>query len=153
MFHEIVSSTSRPMRDYEVEGINYHFLSKAEFLEKIENGHMLEHTKFNGWYYGTSLNSLRENKINIGVFNPAGIYSLLKREDIELTVYYIDACPKLRLLRQLNREDEPNVDEIVRRYNTDNLDFLSLAFDYEKLVNEKEEDLRLCALHILDKTR
>ena len=49
----IVSCTTRPKRDYEIEGEDYHFLTDVEFAEKVLNGSMLEATSFNGWHYGT----------------------------------------------------------------------------------------------------
>jgi hypothetical protein len=60
---------------------------------------MLEATCFNDWFYGTSYDSLRSDVINVGVFNPTGIDSLLARSDVEVTTYYIQAAPKTRLLR------------------------------------------------------
>lgn len=60
---------------------------------------MLEATEFNGWHYGTALSNLSKNKINIGVFNPAGIYCLMEDPNIDLSVYYIKAKDKTRLLR------------------------------------------------------
>lgn len=44
--HEIVSCTTRPMRDYEQDGIDYHFLTNEQFTEKVLNGSMLEATSF-----------------------------------------------------------------------------------------------------------
>lgn len=46
------------------------------------------------------------------------------------------AGAKTRLLRQLNRQDNPDVDEIVRRYGTDKKDFS--AIDFDKLVLQNE---------------
>ena len=102
---------------------------------------MLETAEFNGWYYGTMKQALSEEKVNIGVFNPTGIRSLLKREDIELKVFYVRAPAKKRLIRQLNREDNPNVDEVIRRYTTDKEDFSKIDFEYYELTNETQEDL------------
>lgn len=140
-FNEIISCTTRPPREGEVDGVNYYFLEKDDFIQKVLLDQMLEHTVFNGWCYGTSNDTLSHNKLNIGVFNPAGIYSLLKRQDIELTVYRIVCGSKTRLLRQLNREENPNVDEIVRRYGTDSIDFNRLDFDYIEMPNEVSGDL------------
>lgn len=137
-FHEIVSCTTRAPRDYEVEGVNYHFLSLEDFTKKVVSGEMLESTEFNGWFYGTSLDALSENDINIGVFNPAGIRSIMKNPDIDMRVFYITASDKTRLLRQLNREDFPNVKEIIRRYGTDEQDFLTVddEFDPQHIGND-----------------
>lgn len=103
---------------------------------------MLEATCFNDWFYGTSYDSLRSDTINVGVFNPTGIDSLLARPDVEVTTYYIQASPKTRLLRQLNREGNPDVDEIIRRYSADEIDFADLDFEYIPLQNETKEDLK-----------
>ena len=104
---------------------------------------MLEATVFNNWCYGTSYDSLSKTAINIGVFNPAGIDALLCYGDIDLTVFYIDAADKTRLLRQLNREENPNVDEIIRRFDADKEDFSDLDFEYTLLKNENIQDLLL----------
>lgn len=148
-FNEIISCTTRPIREGEVEGINYYYFEDEDFLKKVRNNEMLEYTFFNDWYYGTSYDSLSKDKTNIGVFNPFGIRSLMYRDNIELTVYRITCSDKVRLLRQLNREDHPNVEEIIRRYNTDKKDFENLEFKYINIQNETEHDLDLAAYTIL----
>lgn len=122
-FSPIISCTTRPKRDYEKDGVDYHFLTNEEFAEQVLNGEMLEATVFNNWCYGTSIKSLTKNKINIGVFNPEGVEILRDNQNINLTVIYIIADDKTRLLRQLNREENPDCNEIVRRYGTDKNDF------------------------------
>lgn len=102
---------------------------------------MLEATNFNDWFYGTSYDSLRSGIPNIGVFNPDGIRALSQSNDIELTIYYIQASDKTRLLRQLNREENPNVAEIIRRYKTDEEDFSDLEFETIELSNECPGDI------------
>ncbi|AHL73935.1 guanylate kinase [Stutzerimonas stutzeri] len=49
-----VSHTTRPMRPGEVDGVNYHFVSRADFLERLEHGEFLEHAEVFGNLYGTS---------------------------------------------------------------------------------------------------
>lgn len=136
--HEIISCTSRPMREGEQEGKNYYYISEEEFCDKILTNEMIEVTRFNGWFYGTPYSSLKEDCINIGVFNPFGIRSLAEEDDVELITFYISTSPKERLLRQLNREESPDVDEIIRRFSADQLDFARLNFPYITLVNEDE---------------
>lgn len=147
--HEIVSCTTRPRREGEVEGVNYFYLTPEQFGDKVLHDEMLEATCFNDWFYGTSYESLRSDVTNIGVFNPAGIDSLLGRRDVEVHVFYVIASPKNRLLRQLNREKDPNVDEIIRRYKADEIDFADLDFEYDVLYNEIYEDLNAGAEAIL----
>lgn len=51
-----VSVTTRPRRDYEIEGQHYFFISKAEFLEKIRQDELVEWQEVyskNGHLYGT----------------------------------------------------------------------------------------------------
>lgn len=141
-FNEIISCTTRPPRQGEKEGVNYHFLSVGDFIRKILNGDMLEATEFNGWHYGTDSQSLTIDKINIGVFNPEGVRCLQEDENIELYVFYVRAAGKQRLLRQLNREENPDVDEIIRRYKADTEDFSFLNdIKYITLQNNTLDDI------------
>lgn len=54
---------------------------------------------------------------------------------------YIEVSDKIRLLRQLNRENNPNCAEICRRFFTDEQDFQKekYDFDYYTFDNEKNE--------------
>jgi guanylate kinase len=97
--HKIISSTSRPKREKEVEGINYHYYTDDEFLDKIINREMIEFSIFNNWKYGTEIKALDEDKINVGVFNPQAIRSLLIRDDCFVFVVWVRTSDKERLLR------------------------------------------------------
>jgi guanylate kinase len=55
-----VSCTTRSPRPGEVDGTDYHFLSKEQFLAKIGRGEMLEHALVHGNYYGTLKASVKE---------------------------------------------------------------------------------------------
>ncbi len=48
-----VSATTRDPRPGEVDGVNYHYITKDEFLLRIADGDMLEYTEYCGNYYGT----------------------------------------------------------------------------------------------------
>lgn len=48
-----VSATTRAPRPGEKDGINYHFIDRESFLERIESGDMIEHTEYCGNFYGT----------------------------------------------------------------------------------------------------
>ena len=48
-----VSATTRAPRVNEVDGVQYHFVTRAEFEQKIEDGQMLEYAEYVGNYYGT----------------------------------------------------------------------------------------------------
>lgn len=137
--HGMVSYTSRPPRDYEIEGREYHFISQEEFEKLIVENKMLEHTCFNNWYYGTYINELQKGKINVGVFNPQGIRNLLSHSDtIDILPVWIQAGEKERLLRSLNREQNPNCAEVCRRFLADQKDFANIEFEHEIFLNDKE---------------
>ena len=55
-----VSHTTRPMREGEQNGVNYHFVSRDEFEAMIARGDFLEHADVFGNYYGTSQVWVRE---------------------------------------------------------------------------------------------
>lgn len=49
-----VSHTTRYMRPGEQNGVDYHFVTREQFMELVEGGKMLEHAEYNGNCYGTS---------------------------------------------------------------------------------------------------
>ncbi|MET0620729.1 MAG: guanylate kinase [Thermoanaerobaculia bacterium] len=49
-----VSHTTRPKRDGEVDGREYHFVSAAEFEKMARRGELLEHNEVHGNFYGTA---------------------------------------------------------------------------------------------------
>ena len=55
-----VSATTRAPRPGEVDGVNYHYISREEFLSRIESGDMLEYTEYCGNFYGTPLKEALE---------------------------------------------------------------------------------------------
>lgn len=143
LFHEIISSTTRPKRENEVDGIDYLFLSKEHYNEYLEKNCFIEHTTFRGWHYGTLASTIQERCFNIGVFNISGIKQLLQlsSDQYHIIPVYIVASQKTRLLRQLNREEYPDCDEIVRRYKADAEDLApdNLKFWYLLEYNDHNE--------------
>jgi len=55
-----VSHTTRQRRSGEVDGVDYFFVSQAEFLKMVEDGVFLEHAEVYGNYYGTSRNAVED---------------------------------------------------------------------------------------------
>lgn len=55
-----VSATTRAPREGEVNGVNYHFVSREQFEEMINNGEMIEYTCYNGNFYGTPKSSVED---------------------------------------------------------------------------------------------
>ena len=56
-----VSATTRPMREGEVEGRDYHFVTDAEFDRMVESGQFLEWAHVFGRRYGTLENEVRKS--------------------------------------------------------------------------------------------
>lgn len=55
-----ISTTTRPIRDGETEGVDYHFVNEEEFKKDIEEDNFLEYAVVHGNYYGTSLVPVKE---------------------------------------------------------------------------------------------
>ena len=68
-FYFSISTTTRPPREGEQNGVDYYFVSKEEFEEDIKAGEFLEYATVHGNYYGTSLKpvnqALSEDKLVI----------------------------------------------------------------------------------------
>lgn len=136
-WHGIISHTTRPRRDNEQDGVAYHFIDVANFALMITKNKFLEHAEFNNWFYGTSIDSLKEDTINIGVFNIDGIKALLADSRVEVIPIYVCVSDKTRLQRQLNREQNPNCLEICRRFLADDYDFKNkVNFEYALVMND-----------------
>jgi guanylate kinase len=70
-FYFSISTTTRPIREGEVEGVHYHFVSQDEFKKDIEDEHFLEYALVHGNYYGTSIKPVKEalNEGKIVIFD------------------------------------------------------------------------------------
>ena len=55
-----VSATTRPARDHEVDGVDYHFLSEPDFRAMIEADEFVEWAEVHGHLYGTSRKALQD---------------------------------------------------------------------------------------------
>ena len=56
-----ISYTSRPKREHEIDGVDYYFVTKEEFEEKIKNDDFLEYAKVQyGAYYGTPKKEIKK---------------------------------------------------------------------------------------------
>jgi guanylate kinase len=61
-----VSATTRPPRPGEVDGVDYHFLTGAQFDERLAAGDFVEHASYSGHRYGT-LRSELQSRLDAGV--------------------------------------------------------------------------------------
>lgn len=61
MFSIWISDTTRPRREYEVDGRDYHFVNSREQMERdIQNHLFIEAGQYNDNLYGTSLAAVKE---------------------------------------------------------------------------------------------
>ena len=101
----IVSDTTRPKRDYEVQGVDYNYIPHMTFLDKQYGGEYLEWAEFKGWRYGTHRNEV-SHAINIGVFNPTGTRKLFQHQrDFIIIPVLLEVNLFARLKRSYQREN------------------------------------------------
>ena len=133
--------TTRPPRDDETDGIDYDFCNEKEFSEKIflwKDGFSVgEGLNWHYWKYGLELSRVDQTKTNIGILPPRGIKEYLNWFPMTTKVFYISASPRTRLIRQMDRELNPDYSEICRRFLSDEKDFLKLReFSFTKIRND-----------------
>lgn len=59
-FHFAITSTTRPKRDYEADGVHYYFRTVEQFQEMLAQDELLEHALVYGNYYGPPKFGVRE---------------------------------------------------------------------------------------------
>lgn len=148
MVHKIIPYTTRPPRKNEIDGIDYYFIAEEEFIKKIEKKELAEYTYFNNWYYGTGVDDLQEDRINVGVFNIQGIVSLMADSRCKVTPFRIVAPDSDRLIRSIKRDSTADCSEICRRFLADKQDFYSIPFPHIVLNNDHFYDLPFLVEHI-----
>ena len=122
-YNKVLHSTTRPIRDGEKNGREYYFLTNEEMLKLIDEGKIIGAAVYNHWCYALHSDSFVEDKMNIGDFNLIDLDCLGAEKDIKLYIIYVTASSKVRIIRSLLREEEPDIAEIYRRYLSDDEDF------------------------------
>lgn len=126
----IITTTTRPRREGEVQGVDYIFIDREEFERKIEEGYFLEYANVYGHYYGTPKDQVLKNE-------EEGIDSLLVI-DVQGAKKIKDAYPESVLIFLM----PPSIEELRRRllgrgYGRENL---------EQRLQKAEEEIA-CARH------
>ncbi len=115
-----ISYTSRPMRNGEVDGKDYFFVSPEEFEEKIKNGDFLEYAQVHyGCYYGTPKKEINE-KLDEGFDVILEIEVIGAKQIKELfpeTVLIFIMAPSMEVVKEriLARNGE-NPEQIIKRF-------------------------------------
>lgn len=131
LMKKLVIYTTRPIRDGEEEGREYHFVQEQDFQKLMADGKIIEargyETVYGLWRYFTAdtMNLQEYDYIGIGTLES---YMHLRSYYGETVVYpiYIEVEDGIRLQRAILREQtqrEPHYEEMCRRYLADCQDF------------------------------
>ncbi|KAJ0022731.1 hypothetical protein NQD34_014865 [Periophthalmus magnuspinnatus] len=104
-FSVTIPHTSRPRKNQESDGVEYHFIAKHLFETDIHNNKFIEYGEYKGNYYGTSLDSIRsvlaKNKVCLIDIQPHSIKHLRTAEFKPFVVFV--KPPSLERLRETRK--------------------------------------------------
>lgn len=138
-----ISSITRPMRDGEIEGVKYNFISTEKFEDMIKNDELLEHNVYVGNYYGTPkapvekcLGEGRDMIVEVDVNGARQI-----REKVKDAVSIFIMPPSLSVLKERLSGRGTENEEAVNERITEALREIAVASDYDYIVvNDILED-------------
>ena len=145
-----VTDTTRPIREGEINGIHYNFMSEGEFKENLDKGKYIEHQEYftveGVWCYGTSKESIKPSSIII--LDKDGFLEYKKYVPNCVSVYLscIDETERFyRSIKRLNECNIKDVDEVYRRIKKDESKFKDIHdlvdFVVPQIYNETTLDL------------
>lgn len=147
-FRSIVTWTTRPIRDGEIQNKTYHYVSDEEFDELLEDQFFVETKTYNTahgvWRYGSSVEDWDRKEDAVIILSPEGYldfveYGLKFGEGIiEHFSIYIYSNNKTIKERLLSRGD--NKEEAERRIAQDNKDFEGFGKYADRIVYNNSED-------------
>lgn len=102
-FRRIITSTSRPIREGETDGVHYHFLDKSVFEQYPER--FVEINSYNGHYYGLQLRGdLDQNKINVVILDINGANALQQSiPQHQSQIFFVQSTLEMRIQRLFSR--------------------------------------------------
>jgi len=111
-----ISTTTRPIREGEVDGVHYYFVDVEEFKRDIEEEMFLEYAVVHGNYYGTSLGpvkkALKEGKLVIFDIDVQGHDAVQNRlSDITTSVFI--TTPSLEELKRRLYNRSTDSEEVI----------------------------------------
>lgn len=114
-----ISTTTRKIRDGEIDGVHYHFVDEEEFKRDIQEEFFLEYAVVHGNYYGTSIKPVREalkaGKLVIFDIDVQGNATIAKRLGDITTSVFISPPTLSELKRRLEARSTDAQDVIKRR--------------------------------------
>lgn len=152
-----VSATTRTPREGEIDGVNYYFLSKDEFMREIDNGGMLEYAQYCDNFYGTPKKKVVEKlEQGIDVILEIETKGAMQVKGVmpEAVLIFILPPSVFELRRRLNKRgtEEENViekrvkeaeDEILKAHN---YDYIIMNDELDKAIEDFEAVLKASKL-------
>lgn len=138
-----ITSTTRKPRDGEKNGIDYYFLTKNKFNEKIDNNEFVEYATVFGNLYGLTKKEYYRYPDSILIYDPKGAKTLKEFDRNNVTIIYFDIPESVSLERMINRLDkkssiEKRMKEI--KYFLDFKEQCDYVIDANKNINEVLKD-------------
>ena len=131
-----VSHTTRAMRPGEVDGVNYHFVSREQFTAMLERGEFLEHAQVFDNLYGTSQRwveqTLAEGYDLILEIDWQGAQQVRRLMPQARSVFILP--PTQQALRQRLTNRGQDSEEIIERRMRDAVSEMSHYVEYDYLV-------------------
>ena len=100
---KVITTTTRPMRQNEVNGRDYFFVTPERFEEMIKEGRFVEYTNYNGHMYGSTKDQISSDKCV--VIDPAGLRAYISLHDPNIITFFLDSKEETRYKRMLERGD------------------------------------------------
>lgn len=143
-----VSATTRAPRPGEINGVNYHFLSKDEFEKLIENGGMLEYANYCGNYYGTPKkpveDMLAEGKNVILEIEVQGALKVMEKCPEAVSVFILP--PSLKELRRRLHKRGTETEEIIEKRIGEAAGEIRKAINYDYVMINGELEIAVSDL-------
>jgi len=138
-----VSYTTRAMREGEVHGKNYYFVSVEEFKALIEKGEFLEYAEVHGNFYGTSRTQV-EKETNAGndiilEIDVQGAEIVRKKVERSVNIFILPPSYEVLKSRLKARKTESDAALAVRLNNASKEVKEYTSFDYVVINDEKEK--------------
>lgn len=155
-----VSCTTRDARPGEVDGVDYNFISRAEFERRVEAGEFIEYARVGSHLYGTSVAAVQSvaaaGRVCLLDVDVQGVQAIREQEELDPLCIWI-APPSLGALRsRLQARGTEDATEIERRLSraTDEIEFALSArcFEYSVVNTEVEaayDELKAIVLRVL----
>lgn len=123
-FSKVVTYTTRPPREGEINGVDYHFVTLKKFEDMVDDQKFIEWAKFNGWYYGTGKQSFNDDEDYVIVLSPSGYRNMKHKLNGGSVGIYLDVSEEKRRRRLQARGDSE--EEVERRIKADDRDFMEI---------------------------